>query len=170
MANIEKNYNHKIFQAILGNQGEIPLQFRQQKLDELMTDLNVQFITRYFFAYLLLDKKRTKLVPTIFKIWNNYMKEKKDIHEASVVSSYELSNQELEIIKEKIKRTVCSENGILNFSYTLDKSLLGGFKVEVDGNVTDLTFLPQVTSWEKYAKDEQAKKEQYISTIPKFLY
>ena len=170
MANLEKVINHRYFQTILGNVGESPLSVRQQRLDEAMTDMNAHFITRYFFAYLLVEKKRTKLIPSIFKIWNNYMREKKDIHEAKVVSAYEFTNEELEIVKDKIKRSVCTEKGILNFSFKVDKSLVAGFKVEVDGSVRDFSFSSQLSSWDRFLRDEQSKKDQFVSSIPKFIY
>ena len=81
-----------------------------------------------------------------------------------------MSKVEVETIREKLKRSVCSENGILNFTYAVDRSLLGGFRVEIDGTVKDFSFTNQVQSWDKIVKDEQARKDQYITSIPKFLY
>ena len=50
MENIQQALSHRYFQTILGNLGETPLNIRQQQLDEVMSDLNANFITRYFFG------------------------------------------------------------------------------------------------------------------------
>jgi len=98
------------------------------------------------------------------------MKEKQDIHEAKLITSYQLSPEEIEDFKNKIKNLLCTPQGTLNFSYQVDSNLLGGYQMVLDGSVVDRSFLTHQNSWERLMTDRKSRRESFYSSIPKFLY
>jgi len=169
MGSVEKLFDQSIFKSIFYNTN-VPLQKRQAQLDEVLTDANVNFITRYFLAYILAEKRRANQIPSILMTWKKYMKERAGVREAKLITSQEITPEELESFRTRIKDALCSEHGTLKLIHVVDKSILGGFIIETGGSTVDNSWISSQQSWEKLQREKELKEASLIANMPKFIF
>ena len=102
-------------------------------VEALSKKINLTKIFKNFL--LLLIKKRTIFfIEKILASFNKFVTRQKGEINASLISSKELSKQEI----EKISKELTIDRGSsIKFSFEVDKSLIGGFKVQIGSLMID---------------------------------
>ena len=98
------------------------------------------------FLLFLIEKRRIFFVN---KILNSFIKIcliRRGELEASLISSKELSQPELEIISKDLSASIGS---ILKFKYKVDKKLIGGFKLQVGSFMIDTSIKNKLKKYEQ---------------------
>ena len=93
-------------------------------------------LTKIFknFLLLLIKKRRIFFIEKILASFNKFVTRQKGEINASLISSKELSKQEI----EKISKELTIDRGSsIKFSFEVDKSLIGGFKVQIGSLMID---------------------------------
>ena len=93
-------------------------------------------LTKIFknFLLLLIKKRRIFFIEKILASFNKFVTRQKGEINASLISSKELSKQEI----EKISKELSIDRGSsIKFSFEVDKSLIGGFKVQIGSLMID---------------------------------
>lgn len=145
---------------------ENPIETRLQMLDEAFTDMNINFVTRYFFAYVVAEQQAVQL-NNIFAVWEKYMKEKKGIREAKLITASKLSEAEEQHFETIIKDALCTPEGTLLLEKQVDPSLLGGFKIEIGGTTIDRSWQPAKAQWDQWVREEEEHEQQLLNSVPK---
>jgi len=116
---------------------------KKKVLEELITS---QFLSENTtrFLMILVDRSRIDMVPTIDEKYLKKVYELAAIKIAQVTSASQLNaDQELDIINQLKKRTNAKEIKLIT---AVDKSLLGGLKVQIGSTVIDVSLKGQLRS------------------------
>ncbi|MCX8080132.1 MAG: ATP synthase F1 subunit delta [Bacteroidia bacterium] len=95
-----------------------------------VSNLTLSFIT------LIIQKKRASKIREIFSAYESVFKKHKNIKDVYVKSAVELSADEKKLIQSKLKKKI---DGELDFHFSVDESLIGGFVVNVDSMQLDMS-------------------------------
>ena len=102
-------------------------------VEALSKKLNLTKIFKNFLL-LLIKKRRMFFIEKILMSFNKLATKEKGEINASLISSKELSKQEI----EKISKELSIDRGSsIKFSFEVDKSLIGGFKVQIGSLMID---------------------------------
>ncbi len=119
-----KNFIHNPTQSII-NQKDV--------MNLLSNEFNFSKNLKNFFS-ILIEKRRIFFV---IKIINSFLKlcsKKRGEVKASLISSKELSDKELETIGKDLSSSMGSK---IKFDYEIDKELIGGFKLQLGSFMID---------------------------------
>ncbi len=86
------------------------------------------------FLLLLVSKRRIFFIDKILKTFLLFLAKDKGEISASLISSKELSNEEIEKISKNLS---AKGKAAMKFDYKVDKSLIGGFKIQVGSLLID---------------------------------
>lgn len=96
--------------------------------------------------FLLLKKDRANEIPNVLKDFINKVYTYKGITTAEVVSAGPLTEQQLSDISDKLSKNL---NKQVELTHSIDPSLLGGFRIRVDGHVIDSSISRQINDIKK---------------------
>ena len=85
---------------------------------------------------MLIDASRVDLLEDISKRYRDEWNERNNVHAARVISAFPLDDESTARIKTALETAV---SGAVELDTTVDPSLVGGLKVEVDGHLFDGT-------------------------------
>ena len=143
----------KNFQLILNSSLEVqnfiknPTQTikKQKEFVNLISEkLNFSKILKNFFL-LLVEKRRIFFVKKIFDSFLKLCSKKRGEIKASLISSKELSQPELEEISVDLSKHM---GVILKFDYKFDKELIGGFKLQLGSFMIDTSIKNKLKKYE----------------------
>lgn len=125
-SSIEKNIKKEIVKKALNN-----------KLQKIFID----------FILLLIDKNRSNLLDSINFEIIRLIKEELLIGVVTITSCYELN----ENTKEKIRNNILSNTKYktLEEKFIIDKSIIGGLKIEINNYIYDDTIISKITNLKK---------------------
>ena len=109
------------------------------------------------FLLLLIEKRRIFFVDKILENFLRLCLNKRGEIKASLISSKELSKDELEAISKDISQSMGS---IIKFDYKFDKELIGGLKLQLG------SFMIDTSLKNKLKKYEQAMLEDWYGSKP----
>ena len=109
------------------------------------------------FLLLLIEKRRIFFVDKILESFLRLCLNKRGEIKASLISSKELSKDELEAISKDISQSMGS---IIKFDYKFDKELIGGLKLQLG------SFMIDTSLKNKLKKYEQAMLEDWYGSKP----
>ena len=98
------------------------------------------------FFLLLIEKRRIFFVKKIFESFLKLCSRKRGEVKASLISSKELSQPELEKIRKDLSFTMGST---LKFEYILDKELIGGLKLQLGSFMIDTSIKNKLKKYEQ---------------------
>ena len=98
------------------------------------------------FFLLLIEKRRIFFVKKIFESFLKLCSRKRGEVKASLISSKELSQPELEKIRKDLSVTMGST---LKFEYILDKELIGGLKLQLGSFMIDTSIKNKLKKYEQ---------------------
>ena len=98
------------------------------------------------FLSVLIIKRRIFFIGKIIKNFIKLTTKKKGILEASLISSKELSKEEIKNISEELSKSIGST---VNFDYQVDKSLIGGLKVQLGSLMIDSSIKNKLKKYEQ---------------------
>jgi len=98
------------------------------------------------FFLLLIEKRRIFFVKKIFESFLKLCSRKRGEVNASLISSKELSQPELEKIRKDLSVTMGST---LKFEYILDKELIGGLKLQLGSFMIDTSIKNKLKKYEQ---------------------
>ena len=142
------------FLLILNSSSEIenfiknPTQSLEQNLSviNILSD-NLKFSKNFKnFLLLLIEKRRIFFVKKIFESFINLCSKKKGEINASLISSKDLSQSELETISKDLSKAMGSN---LKFDYKVDKELIGGLKLQLGSIMIDSSIKNKLKNYEK---------------------
>lgn len=110
----------------------IPKKERINAADELLSGREAQYAVS--FVLLLIDKGLLKLYDKCVYEFNSLLQTVINVSVAQVTSAVPLTDNEKESLKEKLKK-LCQHEVVLDC--TVDKSIIGGIVVRIDGKVYD---------------------------------
>ena len=98
------------------------------------------------FILLLIEKRRIFFVKKIFESFIKLCSKKRGEINASLISSKDLSQSELEIISKDLSKAMGSN---LKFDYKVDKELIGGLKLQLGSIMIDSSIKNKLKNIEK---------------------
>ena len=144
----------KIFSSLINSSLEIqnfikdPTQSieQQKKVMRLLSD-NLTFSKnlRNFFL-LLIEKRRIFFVTKIFESFLRLCSKKRGEFKASLISSKELSQTELEQMSKDLSQSM---GATLKFNYKVDKELIGGLKLQLGSFMIDTSIKNKLKKFEQ---------------------
>jgi|TARA_B100001093_G_scaffold419774_1_gene411460 F-type H+-transporting ATPase subunit delta len=149
---VEKNV--KIFQALLVNSSEIKNFIHnptkniedQNKVINLLTEkLNFSKNLKNFFL-LLVEKRRIFFIKKIIESFLKLCSAQRGEIKASLISSKELSETELENISKDLSISMKSN---IKFDYKIDKDLIGGLKLQLGSIMIDTSIKNKLKKFEQ---------------------
>ena len=132
----------KVFKSLLENSPEIKNFFsnptqsinNQNNVNNLLSKkLSFSENLKNFFS-LLIEKRRIFFVSKILDSFLKLCSRKRGEVKASLISSKELSNSELESISKDLSSSMGS---VIKFDYKIDKELIGGLKLQLGSFMID---------------------------------
>tara|TARA_A100001011_G_scaffold275039_1_gene284580 strand:- start:626 stop:1183 length:558 start_codon:yes stop_codon:yes gene_type:complete len=144
----------KIFQSIFHSSPDIKNFIKnptlgidtQNKLINLISEkLGFSKNLRNFFM-LLIKKRRIFFVQKIFESFLRLCSRKRGEIKASLISSKELSQEELDQISKDFSKYIGST---LKFDYKLDKGLIGGLKLQLGSFMIDTSIKNELKKYEQ---------------------
>ena len=98
------------------------------------------------FLFLLIEKRRIFFVKKISESFIKMCSKKRGEIKASLISSKELSQSELDKIGKDLSNSMGSN---LKFDYEIDKELIGGFKLQLGSMMIDTSIKNRLKKYEK---------------------
>jgi len=98
------------------------------------------------FLSLLVVKRRIFFLKKIMKSFLNLTAIKRGELSAKLISSKNLSNEELKEISIELSKVISSE---INFDYKMDQSLIGGFKMQIGSLMIDTSIKNKLKKYEQ---------------------
>ena len=98
------------------------------------------------FLLLLIEKRRFFFVKKVFDSFLKLCARKRGEINASLISSKELSHTELDQINKDLSETMGSA---LKFDYKVDKSLIGGLKLQLGSFMIDTSIKNKLKKYEQ---------------------
>jgi F-type H+-transporting ATPase subunit delta len=98
------------------------------------------------FLSLLVVKRRIFFLKKIMKSFLNLTAIKRGELSAKLISSKNLSNEELKEISSELSKVINSE---INFDYKMDQSLIGGFKMQIGSLMIDTSIKNKLKKYEQ---------------------
>ena len=144
----------KIFQSIFNTNVELKnfikdptysIKQQNQIIEQLAKQLNFSKNLKNFLL-LLIEKRRIFFVKKVFDTFLKLCANKRGEINASLISSKELSNAELEQINKDLSETMRSA---LKFDYKVDKSLIGGLKLQLGSFMIDTSIKNKLKKYEQ---------------------
>ena len=108
-------------------------------------DSDIKFLN---FVQILIDKERFKEIQDIFENYKVLANEYQNIILIKVTSAIKLENEEIEKIKEKYKEEYKGFN--LEVENLVDKSILGGLKIQIGDKIIDATLKTRLSDLKEY--------------------
>ena len=152
LENIEKNI--KIFKSLLKNSSELKNFFHNPTqsvgnqslvINLLAKKLNLPIILKNFFL-LLIEKRRIFFVIKILDSFLKLCSIKRGEIKASLISSKELSESELESISKDLSSSMGST---IKFDYKTDQKLIGGLKLQLGSFMIDTSIRNKLKKFEQ---------------------
>ena len=144
----------KIFKSLINSSSEIqnfvkdPTQsIEQQKkaISVLSENLTFSKNLQNFFL-LLIEKRRIFFVTKIFESFLKLCSKKRGEFKASLISSKELSQTELEQMSKDLSQSM---GATLKFDYKVDKELIGGLKLQLGSFMIDTSIKNKLKKFEQ---------------------
>ena len=98
------------------------------------------------FMFLLIEKKRIFFVKKIIDSFLKVCSQKRGEVKASLISSKELSETEIQNISKDFSSSMGST---IKFNYKLDKRLIGGFKLQIGSFMIDTSIKNKLKKYEQ---------------------
>ena len=98
------------------------------------------------FAFLLIEKRRIFFVEKIIDSFLKLCAKKRGEVKASLISSKELSKEQIEIISKDLSSSMGST---LKFDYKVDKELIGGLKLQLGSFMIDTSIKNKLKKYEQ---------------------
>ena len=98
------------------------------------------------FMYLLIEKRRIFFVKKIIDSFLKLCSQKRGEVKASLISSKELSETELENISKELSSSTSST---IKFNYKVDKELIGGFKLQLGSFMIDTSIKNKLNKYKQ---------------------
>ena len=118
----------------------------QNNVNNLLAEkLNFSKNLKNFFS-LLIQKRRIFFVSKIIESFLKLCSRKRGEVKASIISSKELSEIELESISKDLSSSMGS---IIKFNYKIDKELIGGFKLQLGSFMIDTSVKNKLKKFEQ---------------------
>jgi F-type H+-transporting ATPase subunit delta len=93
------------------------------------------------FLFLLCENQRLDLLTQILHIFNDLERHTKNVKKGEVISAIALTKTQQKKLQQILTQKTKS---FLNFSYRVDKKVLGGILVKIESQVIDLTLNNQI--------------------------
>lgn len=93
---------------------------------------------------ILLDKGRIKYVKGIYCEYKRFADERRDVLNLKIISAVKLDDLQVDKIIEKYKKIYKKE--LVNVVLQIDKSLIGGIKVQIEDRVEDFSLRTRLDS------------------------
>ena len=152
LENVEKDI--KNFQLLLNKSAEIknfihnPTQSKDNQnnaIELLAKKLNFSKNLKNFM-FLLIDKRRIFFVEKIIDSFLKICSQKRGEVKASLISSKELSNSEIEIISNDLSSSMGST---IKLDYKVDKELIGGLKLQLGSFMIDTSIKNKLNKYKQ---------------------
>ena len=144
----------KVFKSLLENSPELKNFFsnpsqsinNQNNVNNLLSEkLNFSKNLKNFFS-LLIEKRRIFFVSKIIDSFLKLCSRKRGELKASLISSKELSDSELESISKDLSSSMGS---IIKFDYKIDRELIGGLKLQLGSFMIDTSIKNKLKKFEQ---------------------
>ena len=144
----------KIFKSLLENNSELKVFFNnptqsinnQNNVNNLLSEkLSFSKNLKNFFS-ILIEKRRIFFISKIIDSFLKLCSRKRGEVKASLVSSKELSDSELESISKDLSSSMGS---IIKFDYKIDKELIGGLKLQLGSFMIDTSIKNKLRKFEQ---------------------
>jgi F-type H+-transporting ATPase subunit delta len=152
LENVEKNVNE--FLTIYNSSEELknfiknPTQSQAHQLEvlsKISTQMNLSKIIKNFLSVLVI-KRRIFFINKIFVNFLSLTSEQRGELKASLISSKNLTNQELESLNKDLSQTMGAS---LAFDYKVDENLIGGLQMQIGSLMIDTSIKNKLKKYEQ---------------------
>jgi F-type H+-transporting ATPase subunit delta len=121
-------------------------QFNQLKvIQELSSKMNLSKIVNNFLS-ILVTKRRIFFLNNIFQNFLILVSKKRGEFKASLVSSKNLSDDELQNLNKELSQTIGTS---ITFDYKVDESLIGGLQMQIGSLMVDTSIKNKLRKYEQ---------------------
>ena len=146
--------NIRYFQTILVDNSEISNFIKDPTQSKTQQNIVINFVSRELgfsknlnnFLLLLVQKRRIFFVKKIFDSFLKLCSKKRGEIKASLTSSKELSETEIDEISKDLSKTLGST---IKFDYKFDKKLIGGLKLQLGSFMIDTSIKNKLKKFEQ---------------------
>lgn len=131
LKNLNLVVNDESVKNILSNDS-FDNKYKASLLSEILKENSDENFLR--FVNLLAENNRLSVVTEIVGLYDNFLQEEKSLKTAKIDTAYELSNEQLELIKKALEKRF---NKKIELEQNLDSTLLAGAVVKIDDLVID---------------------------------
>ena len=144
----------KVFKSLLENSSELEnfihnptqsIKIQRNVINQLTEKLNFSNNLKNFFL-LLIEKRRIFFISKIIDSFLKLCLKKRGEIKASLISSKELSDSELENISKDLSS---STGSIIKLDYKIDKELIGGLKLQLGSFMIDTSIRNKLKKFEQ---------------------
>ena len=114
-------------------------------LNKISIEMNLSKIIQNFLS-ILVTKRRIFFLNTIFLNFLSLVSKKKGELTASLVSSKNLSNEELKSLNTELSQAMKT---IVSFNYKVDETLIGGIKMQIGSLMIDTSIKSKLKKYEQ---------------------
>ena len=114
-------------------------------LNKISAEMNISKIVKNFLS-VLVAKRRTFFLNTIFKNFLLLVAKKRGELKASLISSKSLTKDELKKLNSEISEALGT---VVTLDYKLDENLIGGLKIQVGSLMVDTTIKNRLKKYEQ---------------------
>ena len=114
-------------------------------LNKISTQMNLSDITKNFLSVLVI-KRRIFFINRIFLNFQSLVSKQRGELKATLTSSKNLTNEELEILNKDLSQTMGTP---VAFDYKVDENLIGGLKMQIGSLMIDTSVKNQLKKYEK---------------------
>ena len=114
-------------------------------LNKILNKTNLSKIIKNFLS-ILVTKRRIFFLNTIFLNFLSLVSKKKGELTASLVSSKNLSNEELKSLNTELSQAMKT---IVSFNYKVDETLIGGIKMQIGSLMIDTSIKSKLKKYEQ---------------------
>ena len=131
-----KNFIHNPTQSKENQNNAIKLLAEKLNFSKILTN----------FMFLLVEKRRIFFVEKIFESFSRLCSQKKGEVKASLISSKELSEAELDSISKELSSSTSST---IKLNYEVDKELIGGLKLQLGSFMIDTSIKNKLNKYKQ---------------------
>ena len=114
-------------------------------LNKISTQMNLSDITKNFLSVLVI-KRRIFFINRIFLNFQSLVSKQRGELKATLTSSKNLTNEELEILNKDLSQTMGTP---VAFDYKVDENLIGGLKMQIGSLMIDTSIKNKLKKYEQ---------------------
>lgn len=119
----------------------------RNELRKIFTEISKKFAfgeTTANFFITIAENRRLKLLPDIYKEFDNIVRLQNDVLEVEIILAKEIAESEMGSLKQEISKAYSNKNIVVK--KTIKEKILGGFQVKIGSKLIDASLQNQIVA------------------------